>query len=517
MALLAPGNRFHHPFALATLLLFDEKQSHEPCHRFGHRAYQLVALHPPVHPTPSITSTAKSSLLKPILDEQLQWTNEQFGQVNSVFQGAYALSCSALAGWSIASITRPRYAISIVFWRPGSHWPCFVAAWRFFLARGALGSVKAATSRGDQGGCHLFPKRERAYATSLFTPGTNVWAIVAARRRSLVRQHLGLAVGFIAAGIAGFLGSSSGSPFTTSPARSAASPAPRWSTSTAIPRKRSSPARPSERPSWITLLGYRSGLVFHRRQFRPTRSGGSSSSGCPTSSRRRAASTSSKRIHLVSIYGDRPSLSIAAAGHRPPQRKGASYPGAQYRHVPVCPGSCCRSSSGPRQATGGGCAHRIRRSGPPGLVGKTSTPPFRQCSPSARWPRSRNRRHGRFIGGICFPVRGSRAGSLSDDGSRRHRRHAILFGICGAPTHRLAINHCCPSYNEVSLRDNPSGSVASLRPCAADLPRAAPPCNLERPRGCRRRRHESPSSSPVCPGAFAYQASSACTTWGARL
>jgi sugar phosphate permease len=32
------------------------------------------------------------SLLKPILDEQLGWTNEQFGYVNALFQGAYALS-----------------------------------------------------------------------------------------------------------------------------------------------------------------------------------------------------------------------------------------------------------------------------------------------------------------------------------------------------------------------------------------------------------------------------------------
>ena len=31
------------------------------------------------------------SLLKPILDNQLHWSNEQFGAVNSAFQGAYAI------------------------------------------------------------------------------------------------------------------------------------------------------------------------------------------------------------------------------------------------------------------------------------------------------------------------------------------------------------------------------------------------------------------------------------------
>src|SRR5437763_14739090 len=31
------------------------------------------------------------SLLKPILDDKLHWTNQQFGQVNSAFQAAYAV------------------------------------------------------------------------------------------------------------------------------------------------------------------------------------------------------------------------------------------------------------------------------------------------------------------------------------------------------------------------------------------------------------------------------------------
>src|SRR5664279_3206739 len=31
------------------------------------------------------------SLLKPILDVELGWTNEQFGRVNAVFQGSYAI------------------------------------------------------------------------------------------------------------------------------------------------------------------------------------------------------------------------------------------------------------------------------------------------------------------------------------------------------------------------------------------------------------------------------------------
>src|SRR5271165_5767671 len=43
------------------------------------------------------------SLLKPILDSQMGWTNEQFGAVNSAFQGAYAIG-SLVFGWLIDRI-----------------------------------------------------------------------------------------------------------------------------------------------------------------------------------------------------------------------------------------------------------------------------------------------------------------------------------------------------------------------------------------------------------------------------
>ncbi|MDB6110164.1 MAG: major facilitator superfamily protein, partial [Pedosphaera sp.] len=40
------------------------------------------------------------SLVKPILDRELGWTNEQFGLVNSAFQGAYAVGLLGF-GWFI--------------------------------------------------------------------------------------------------------------------------------------------------------------------------------------------------------------------------------------------------------------------------------------------------------------------------------------------------------------------------------------------------------------------------------
>ena len=56
------------------------------------------------------------SLLKPILDNQMGWTNEQFGAINSAFQGAYAVGGLAF-GWLVDRIgSKIGYSISITGW-----------------------------------------------------------------------------------------------------------------------------------------------------------------------------------------------------------------------------------------------------------------------------------------------------------------------------------------------------------------------------------------------------------------
>src|SRR5512135_1990525 len=56
------------------------------------------------------------SLLKPILDEQLGWSNEEFGIVNASFQAAYAVGLLAF-GWFIDKYgTKIGYAVSITAW-----------------------------------------------------------------------------------------------------------------------------------------------------------------------------------------------------------------------------------------------------------------------------------------------------------------------------------------------------------------------------------------------------------------
>src|SRR5450432_4315048 len=56
------------------------------------------------------------SLLKPILDNELHWTNAQFGQVNAAFQAAYAVGLLGFGAFIDRFGTRAGYALSITAW-----------------------------------------------------------------------------------------------------------------------------------------------------------------------------------------------------------------------------------------------------------------------------------------------------------------------------------------------------------------------------------------------------------------
>jgi ACS family hexuronate transporter-like MFS transporter len=56
------------------------------------------------------------ALIKEFLDKELGWTNEQFGLVNSAFQGAYAVGLLAFGKFVDRYGTKIGYAISIALW-----------------------------------------------------------------------------------------------------------------------------------------------------------------------------------------------------------------------------------------------------------------------------------------------------------------------------------------------------------------------------------------------------------------
>jgi len=146
------------------------------------------------------------SLLKPILDEKMGWTNEQFGQINAAFQGAYGVSLFFF-GWLIDRFgTKFGYAVSITMWSLAAMSHALVGSiGGFFGARVALGLGEGGNFPGAiKATAQWFPKKERAFATSLFNSGANVGAIAAPALVPWIAYNWGWQAAFVLAGIAGF-------------------------------------------------------------------------------------------------------------------------------------------------------------------------------------------------------------------------------------------------------------------------------------------------------------------------
>jgi ACS family hexuronate transporter-like MFS transporter len=199
------------------------------------------------------------SLLKPILDEQLHWTNAEFGLVNSAFQGAYGVSL-LIFGWLIDKYgTKIGYAISIAAWSLAAMGHALVGSVGGFLwARVALGLGEGGNfPAAIKATAIWFPKKERALATSLFNSGANVGAILAPAIVPWMAFKFGWQSAFLAAGTVGFLWLFLWMPWFETPDRksSLSSKELSWIQS-------DGPEVQSKKIPWGQLLGYRQAWGF---------------------------------------------------------------------------------------------------------------------------------------------------------------------------------------------------------------------------------------------------------------
>jgi MFS transporter, ACS family, hexuronate transporter len=147
------------------------------------------------------------SLLKPILDSELKWTNAQFGMINAAFQAAYAVGLLGFGALIDRIGTKVGYAISITAWSLAAMSHALVGSVNgFFGARFALGLGEGGNFPSAIKAVALwFPPRERAYATALFNSGSNVGAIIAPAIVPWLAFTFGWRSAFVAAGIAGLV------------------------------------------------------------------------------------------------------------------------------------------------------------------------------------------------------------------------------------------------------------------------------------------------------------------------
>jgi ACS family hexuronate transporter-like MFS transporter len=200
------------------------------------------------------------SLLKPILDEQMGWTNEQFGLINSAFQGAYGFGLLVF-GWFIDRYgTKIGYAVSIAAWSVAALGHALVGSVGGFMgARIALGLGEGGNFPSAIKAVALwFPKRERALATSIFNSGTNVGAIIAPAIVPWIAFTWGWQAAFIAAGIAGFLWLFFWIPFYDLPEKIARVSAGER----ALIKSDSDEVETHEKVRWLQLLRYRQTWSF---------------------------------------------------------------------------------------------------------------------------------------------------------------------------------------------------------------------------------------------------------------
>jgi ACS family hexuronate transporter-like MFS transporter len=147
------------------------------------------------------------ALLKPLLDGELHWTNEQFGQVNAAFQLAYAVGLLLFGAFVDRFGPKLGYGLSLLAWS--------LAA----VAHAAVGSVggfamaRVALGLGEGGNfpsaikvvALWFPRGERALATALFNSGANVGAVIAPLVVPAIAFSWGWRSTFVVAGLAGLL------------------------------------------------------------------------------------------------------------------------------------------------------------------------------------------------------------------------------------------------------------------------------------------------------------------------
>jgi ACS family hexuronate transporter-like MFS transporter len=146
------------------------------------------------------------SLLKPILDTELGWTNQEFGKVNAAFQGAYAIGLFLFGAFVDRYGTKIGYAVSISAWSLAALGHALVGSVSgFFGARIALGLGEGGNfPSAIKAIAQWFPRKERAFATALFNSGANVGAIVAPAVVPWIAFTWGWRAAFVAAGVAGF-------------------------------------------------------------------------------------------------------------------------------------------------------------------------------------------------------------------------------------------------------------------------------------------------------------------------
>jgi ACS family hexuronate transporter-like MFS transporter len=145
--------------------------------------------------------------LKPTLEKEFNWTEEDYGHIVMAFQAAYAIGLLGFGGFIDRLGTKLGYTISLIVWS--------LAAMLHALVKSTLGfgAVRAALGIGESGNfpaaikvvAEWFPKKERALATGIFNSGANIGAVAAPVMVPWILGIYGWQMAFLITGAIGFI------------------------------------------------------------------------------------------------------------------------------------------------------------------------------------------------------------------------------------------------------------------------------------------------------------------------
>jgi ACS family hexuronate transporter-like MFS transporter len=202
-------------------------------------------------------------LLKPILEQEFNWTETDYANIVSSFQMAYAIGLFLVGGVLDRVGVRIGYSLAVVVWSIAAVAHGFMRSVAGFCgARFGLGLAEATNFPASiKAVGEWFPKKERALATGLFNSGTNVGALLTPLLVPWLASQWGWPAAFYATGAVGML-----FVFLWWPIYRAPEAHPRVSAAE-LRHIRSDPPDPPEKYPWSQMFFHRQTWAFSLGKF----------------------------------------------------------------------------------------------------------------------------------------------------------------------------------------------------------------------------------------------------------
>ena len=145
-------------------------------------------------------------VLKPIIEEDMGWSEVDYGNIVTAFQASYGIGLLVVGRWLDRVGTRKGMAIAIALWSIAA---AFHSAARsvlaFILARVALGIAESAAYPGAVKSVAVWiPRRERALGVGILNAGANVGVLMTPIVGIMVAGLYGWRAAFLVTGLLGF-------------------------------------------------------------------------------------------------------------------------------------------------------------------------------------------------------------------------------------------------------------------------------------------------------------------------